>query len=270
MKKPTPHNDTPERLHNMQMAFAGHLRNPDEVPPPPDVEDRRMEIYRGLFFRNIRSFISGSYPVLRSLYEAEDWDRLVRDFYTEHRCQTPMFPELAREFLRYLQEGRQERDGDYPFMLELAHYERVEQALRIEVTEIDSVEADRHGNLLEDSPVLSPLAWPLSYRYPVQLICDEYIPDEPPEEPTHLLVYRRRDDRVRFMKINAVSRLLLDQMQSSPESSSHPSGREMLRTVARAIGRPDPDDLTSVGEQLLTQWLEKDIVLGTRAVQETS
>lgn len=264
MKKPTPHDDTPERLHSMQMAFAGHLRNPEAVPPPSDVEDRRMEIYRGLFFRNIRSFIAGSYPVLRSLYEDDAWDQLIRDFYYDHRCQTPMFPELSREFLRYLQESRTQREDDYLFMIELAHYEWVEHALKIEVTEIDSVEADPTGNLLDHSPVLSPLAWPLSYNFPVQRICKDYIPTEPPEEPTHLLVYRRRNDRVRFMKINAVSRLLLDQLQANPGSSSRPSGRDMLRAVASAIGRQDPDDLNAVGEQLMAGWMDKDIILGTR------
>lgn len=264
MKKPSPHDDTPERLHTMQMAFAGHLRNPEAVPAPTDVEDRRMEVYRGLFFRNIRSFIAGSYPVLRSLYDDDDWDQLIRDFYNEHRCQTPMFPELSREFLRYLQESRQQHEDEYSFMLELAHYEWVEHALKIEVTEIDSVEADPEGNLLDESPVLSPLAWPLSYNYPVQLICKDFIPTETPEEPTHLLVYRRRDDRVRFMKINAVSRLLLDQLLASPGSSEHPSGRSMLRTVAKAIGRQDPNDLNAVGEQLMASWMEKDIILGTR------
>lgn len=270
MKKPTPHNDTPERLHAMQMAFAGHLRDPDKVPAPGDIEDRRMEIYRGLFFRNIRSFMSGAYPVLKSLYSAEDWDRLIREFYSEHRCQTPMFPELSREFLRYIQEVRGEREGDFPFMLELAHYEWVERGLRLEVTEIDSIQANPAGDLLEDAPILSPLAWPLSYQYPVQQICETFTPGEPPEEPTHLLVYRRRDDRVKFMKINAMSRLLLDEIKSNQDSDAMVSGREILRKLARSIGRTDPDDLVSVGEQLLAGWQDKDIILGTQALKGTS
>lgn len=254
----------------MQMAFAGHLRNPGEVPPPDGIEDRRMEIYRGLFFRNIRSFMSGAYPVLKSLFDDADWDQLIREFFIEHRCQTPMFPELSREFLRYLQETRGEREGDYPFMLELAHYEWVERGVRIEVTEIDSVPADPNGDLLNESPVLSPLAWPLSYQYPVHKICTRYIPTEPPAEPTHLLVYRRRDDKVKFMQINAVSRMLLDLMQSNQESGSGTSGRDMLRSIAKTIGRPDPDELAEVGKHLLTQWRDKDIVLGTQAIKESS
>ncbi|HKX55116.1 MAG TPA: putative DNA-binding domain-containing protein, partial [Xanthomonadales bacterium] len=35
------------------MAFAAHIRNPAVAPAPADVEDRRMQIYRDLFFNNI-------------------------------------------------------------------------------------------------------------------------------------------------------------------------------------------------------------------------
>lgn len=261
MSKPAPHDDTPERLLALQKAFAGHIRNPGEVARPADVEERRMKIYRELFFKNIRNFISASYPVLKSLYSDEDWERLVREFYVEHRCHTPLFPELPREFLRYLQEQREGRQDDPPFMLELAHYEWVELGLKIEATDLDEIEADPEGDLLEDSPVLSPLAWPLSYRYPVQLICEDFQPAEPPAEATHLLVYRRRDDEVRFMQINAVSRLLLDQLQSNPGAS----GRAMLAAVAHTIGRPG-ESLDAAGYDLLAGWLAKDIVLGTRPV----
>lgn len=264
MSKAPPHDDTPERLLAIQESFAGHIRNPDEVSAPGDVEDRRMKIYRDLFFKNILNFMSGGYPVLKSLYSDEDWTQLVRDFFIEHRCRTPLFPELTREFLRYLQEGRQDREGDPPFLLELAHYEWVELGLKIEATELDKVEANPEGDLLEESPVLSPLAWPLSYRFPVHEICKEFQPTEPPPRETHLLVYRRRDDEVRFMQINAVSRLLLEQMQTSPEAS----GREMLRAVAAAIGRPDPDELAVAGKALLEGWRDKDIVLGTRPAND--
>ena len=258
------HDDTPERLRDLQMAFAGHLRDPDAIAAPDDVEDRRMAIYRRLFYRNILSLVSSAYPVLKSLYSKEGWERLAREFFIEHRPRSPLFPEVPREFLRYIQEKRQTREGDPPFIVELAHYQWVSVALNVEATDLETIEADPRGDLLDESPVLSPLAWPLSYNYPVHRICKEFQPAEPPEEPTHLLVYRRRDDKVRFMQINAVSRLLLEQMQASPEVS----GREMLRAVATAIGRPDPDELAGAGQSLLEGWRDKDIVLGTRPAKD--
>ena len=40
----------------IQYEFTAHLRDPDHAKAPTDIEDRRMEIYRGLFYRNIQNF----------------------------------------------------------------------------------------------------------------------------------------------------------------------------------------------------------------------
>lgn len=261
-----------ERLREQQMAFAGHLRNPELVPPPGDVEDRRMAIYRRLFFNNMRALVSSAYPVVKSLYSEEAWTQLVRDFFTEHRSQSPLFPELPREFLRYLQEQRgasgTRGEEDPPFLQELAHYQWVSVALNIEAVELDEIPADRDGDLLDGIPLASPLAWPVSYSYPVEKIGKDFQPSEPPPEPTHLLVYRRRDDKVKYMRINAVSRLLLEHMQENQQAESPVSGRELLRTMAGAIGRDDPDALLDVGMQLMEDWRSRDIVLGAMHTHE--
>ena len=102
----------PENLRSLQTTFAAHIRDPENHVAPADVEDRRMNIYRQLFFNNINKFLASNFPVLRNLYDNEAWQQLVRDFYIEHRCQTPLFPEMPKEFLRYLQDQRKDRPGD--------------------------------------------------------------------------------------------------------------------------------------------------------------
>ena len=152
----------PEALARLQASFAAHIRDPQSRAAPDGIEDRRMGIYRNLFFNNIKSFMSSNFPVLKTLFSDAAWTRLCRDFYREYRCHTPLFPELPREFLRYLQDHRQAREDDPPFMLELAHYEWVELALSLDEAELDDSEADAHGDLLNGIPVLSTLALPLS------------------------------------------------------------------------------------------------------------
>lgn len=250
----------PEKLQELQTAFAGHIRDPEGQPPPAGIEDRRMNIYRELFFNNIRSLLASNFPVLRTLYDDEPWNRLVRDFYAGHRCRTPLFPEVAKEFLRYLQDTRKDRSGDPGFLHELAHYEWVELALALDERELDEVEADPGGDLKQGCPVVSPLAWPLSYRYPVHRIRPDYQPSEPPESPTHLLVYRNREDEVRFMELNDVSRLLLELMLENRTAS----GLDLLTQVARTIRHPDPARVVSAGSELMADLRSKDILLGTR------
>ncbi len=260
MNQKPPKSIAPERLRRTQEEFAAHLRNPDRNAPPAGIEARRLEIYRGLFFRNIRSFLSNNFPVLRKLHTDQAWDSMVRDFYDRHRSTTPLFPEIPREFLKYLQEERQSEQADLPFMLELAHYEWVELALSLDEREIGDVPVDPDGDLLEGTPVLSPVAWPLSYRFPVHRISPDYQPPEAPAEATHLLVYRNRQDQVKFMQLNAVSTLLIQALKDSSESS----GLDMLKRIARTLDHPSPEVVIAGGRQLLEDLKVRDVILGTR------
>lgn len=248
-----------ESLQRLQMSFAAHIRNPNAVPAPSDIEDRRMQIYRELFFNNISKYLASNFPVLRKIYSDADWRQLARDFYTEHRAHTPLFPELPKEFLRYVQEQRVDRAGDPPFLLELAHYEWIELALTLDAHELDELEVDTQGDLLQGIPVLSPLAWPLAYTYPVHRISPEFQPETVPAEATRLLAYRNRQDQVKFMEINPVTWLLLEKLQPGDLS-----GREILLSVAQDIGHKDSQSVLEHGKQLLHDLWIREVVLGTR------
>lgn len=251
--------DMPEFMRK-QYEFAANIRDPKNNPAPPEVEDRRMEIYRGLFFRNVESFIAKGFPVLRKLYSDADWEQLVRSFFARHRSESPHFIEISREFLQYLENEHQARPCDPPFLLELAHYEWVELALSVstETAELNGI--DPNADLLQGPPALSPLAWPLSYRWPVQIIGPDHRPDAPPEQPTYLVVYRDRSDKIRFVSINAVTARLLELLQQRPELS----GLESLQRIAQEMKHPNPDVVINGGRQTLEQLKSQGIILGVR------
>ncbi|MCP4827546.1 MAG: DUF2063 domain-containing protein, partial [Proteobacteria bacterium] len=46
------------------MIMARYLRDPQNNPPPEDVEQRRLKIYEDLIYNNIEGFISSGFPVL--------------------------------------------------------------------------------------------------------------------------------------------------------------------------------------------------------------
>jgi len=250
----------PEALARLQTEFAAHIRDPVNVKPPDGIEDRRMGIYRDLFFNNIRNFLSSNFPVLSSLYSAEDWTRLCRDFFTEFRCHTPLFPEIPREFLKYLQDTRTKRETDPPFMLELAHYEWVELALSLDESDTDTLLVDPQGDLLRAIPVLSPVAWPLVYQYPVHHIRKDFQPRAAPDNPTYLLVWRKADFQIKFMQLNQITLLLLQKMKEEKEKT----GQKLLNEVAQTINHPHPDKLIAHGETLMNDLREKQVILGSR------
>ncbi|MGH8519271.1 MAG: HvfC family RiPP maturation protein, partial [Panacagrimonas sp.] len=240
--------DTTQRAHlprfqQVQYQFAAHLRDPERQPAPGGLEDRRLKIYRELFYNNVEGFIANAYPVLRTLMSDEPWHALVRDFYARHQSREPEFHRLAEEFLKFLQDERGAVEGDLPFMAELAHYEWVELALGLSTAELTPELANPNGDLMEGRPAISPLAWTLSYDYPVHRIRPEHQPNEPGPAPTYLVVYRTRQDEVKFMEINAVSARLLQLIEESPGAT----GRELLLQIATELQHPDPQQIVEAG-----------------------
>lgn len=253
--------EAPPRLRAQQVAFAAHLRDPAQ-PSPPGIEDRRMAVYRELFYNSLEGILANNFPVLRALRDDAAWHALVRDFYREHRCHTPLFPELGREFLRYLeQRATQQRADDPPFLLELAHYEWVELALMLDDADPTTLDVDPDGDLLGGVPVLSPLAWPLAYRFPVQQIRADFQPAEPPTQPTFLLVVRDAEGEVRFKAIDAAGFHLL---QAIAGNEAGHSGEVLLRGLAAQAGIGDSDAFIANGGRLLQQLRERAVILGTQ------
>ena len=257
---------TAANLRTRQYEFAAHLRDPDNNPAPADVEDRRMEIYRDLFFNNISSFLANSYPVLSAQLGEERWRLLMRDFFRDHHSASPLFPQVSREFLNYLADERgsgtrTDPEPDPPFMYELAHYEWVETALKLGPDHPAPEGLKIDGDLLEERPVLSGSAWAMTYSWPVAEFGAEESPGAPAEQPQHYLVYRNVDGHVRSIRLNAVSARLFQLLEESPELT----GQRALETIAAELGHTDTGKVVAGGQQILEKWRELGIVTGTVA-----
>jgi len=243
-----------------QYEFAAHIRDPAVNPAPTDVEDRRMKIYRELFYNNVESFIANGFPVLRALTGDTEWHAMVRDFFSRHSCHSPLFLDISREFLGYLEEERGERADDPPFLRELAHYEWVELALATAETDPAAIAADPQGDLLQGRPVLSPLAWMCSYRFPVHRIGPQFQPHDAGEQPSHLLVYRNSEDDVIFIELNPVSARLFSLLENDPQCT----GLQALEQICGELAHPAPETVIAGGLQILEQWRQRGIVQGVQ------
>ncbi|NZA26018.1 putative DNA-binding domain-containing protein [Luteimonas sp. SJ-92] len=253
-----------ETLRAQQFALARHLRDPGRHPPPPDIEDRRLAVYRDLFHNNIRSLLSGNFPVIRRTLGEDDWRALVREFFARHRSRTPLFTEIGREFVRFLEGRAEQAVGDPPWLPELAHYEWVELGLQIAADELpphDPVAADdAPAALLDGIPVVSPLAWALAYRWPVHRIGPQFRPLQPPEAPTLMLVRRDAAGEVRF---SALSPLVYRLLEILGGNEAH-SGSECLGQLAAEAGAPDAEPFLSEGAAMLERLHDEGTLLGVR------
>ena len=251
--------DLPE-FQRKQYEFAAHIRDPGKNAPPPGIEDRRMAIYRDLFFNNLQNLLGSTFPVLKKLSGKERWRELIREFMAHHQAQTPYFLEIPKEFLAFLEQEHTPQADDFPFLLELAHYEWVELALSVSADSNDMTGIDPDGDLLDGVPVISVLAWPLAYQFPVHRISEDFQPQEPGEQPTFLAIYRDSDDEISFMELNTVTAGLLDRISNNSEQKT---GRELLLGLAEETNF-EGDVLVEHGAEALAELRAADILLGTR------
>src|SRR3546814_199807 len=73
-----------DSLHAQLDALAGWIREPATHAPPPGIEQRRLDVYRELFFNNVAGLLGGNFPVLRRIHGDERWQALVQAFYPHH------------------------------------------------------------------------------------------------------------------------------------------------------------------------------------------
>ncbi|TWD50402.1 DUF2063 domain-containing protein [Pseudomonas sp. SJZ131] len=239
-------------LHQQQNALTRYLRDPENCAAPVEMDAARVQVYRDLVFNNLSLLLSGTFPVLVKILREEDWRVLLRAFLRDHRAQTPKFGEIAREFVGFIAGGL---PGDWPvFMAELAHYEWVEMVLQQAADQ--PLPASDAESMLERPLRVSPLAWPLAYAWPVQLLGPNYQPDAAPDQPTLLLVRRAEDWSVKFAELSPLAWRLLQRIGEFPALD----GRAHLQGLAQEAGAAGSSEFMENGWALLQQMHAQRVV----------
>ncbi len=237
-----------------QYQFAGHIRDPENNPAPDNIEARRMTIYRELFYNNIEGFIANGFPVLREITADKDWHNMIRDFMVKHRCKTPLFHEISREFMAYLDNERDFKN-DPIFIKELVHYEWVELALSVLDADVKPILVNDEQDVLALQLKTSPLAWSLAYQFPVHQIGPDFQPHEPSETPVYLLVYRAQDDEITFLELNPVSMRLIELLNEGL------TGQNAAEQIVDELQHPNADIVIDGARVLINDWLQRQVLI---------
>jgi hypothetical protein len=212
-----------------------------------------MNIYRDLFFNNIKGFLSNGFPVLEGMYSSSEWERLARKFFSQHKAQSPYFVDISKEFVEYLSNEYELTDIDPPFMLELAHYEWLE--LSISVQKESRIQRYWKEGMAVNKVMLSELATLVSYQFPVHLIGPDYKPAEPAAEPVYLVVYRNTSNEVSFSLLNAATAQMLSFL-----SEHHLSVEEIAEKMHQAMPHVDSNAILNGAKKTIQALLEQQIL----------
>lgn len=237
-------------LRQQQLAFANAIRHPQKKLSVEGVATDRMAVYRELFFNNFKETLSSAFPVLHKVLPVEQWTDLCARFFADHPCRSPYLAYLPREFLRYL---HHHPVTDPPWLYELAQWEWTELDLFL----APDVTLVKDGNdVLNHVPVLSPLTRRHHFNYAVHNIGVDNLPVAPAEHSVHLLAWRKPDDAIGFMQLNALSASLLELIGCN----RHETGQALLLQVAHRYSEFDPAVIFQGGADALQSFHNNHIV----------
>lgn len=237
-----------------QSEFTRHVRNPKLTARPAGVSARRMAVYNEIVFNNFQGLVESCFPVTREVLGVRRWMRLLREFFIQHQCATPIFRQIPEEFLRWLEA---EPPADYPpFLYHLAHYEWIELSLAVSDA-VTPDHVDPLGDLLASIPVLAPAIALLSYPYEVQRIGKRYKPAQADNQPTQIVAFRRADDTVKFIVLNPVSARLLALLVGGELT-----GLQALNQIAEELQHPKPEVVISSGLDILENLRLEQAIIG--------
>ena len=202
----------------VQRQFASYIRDPDSITVPAGVEQRRMDIYKRLFFNNIASFCTRSFKSFRQFVDDTEWHALIRDFMREHACTSPYFKDIPLAFVDFLASCDQLREK-YPFILEMCHLDAVKMQLRLAPdppVSLDLAVTDQSAVFL-----LSTTVRLLSYEWPVHTLTPSSWNDGiEVAQPNWLIVFRDRSDHVDILVTNVHTFRMLEVMNEPIALSS--------------------------------------------------
>jgi len=240
-------------LRETQHAFIQHIKNPQANPLVGGIEDRRLKIYRELFFKNILSFLSSGFPVLESLYSEQQWKELARTFFIKHECRSPYFIDISKEFIEFLSNEYELTEFDPIFMRELAHYEWLELDVSVRKSSQRTKKWDGFSPITQVQ--MSELATLVSYQYPVHQISAEFSPSQI-TEIVYVVVYRDTTDEVNFTLINAVSAHLLNSIMKQGRATVD----SLTKIMIEAMPQLDVHQITGSLQQVIKQLLLQEIL----------
>jgi uncharacterized protein len=256
MHRSAPPLDLPS-FQRYQAQFTAHIRDPKGHPRPAGTSQRRMRVYNELLFNNVQGFLLACFPITRKILGARRWTKLAREFFAVHKCASPLFRQIPEEFVVFLQS----RPVQEPvFLAHFAHYEWTELAVDTfpEEPQWDRIQAGT--DLMQGYPVLTPSLRLLEYPFQVHRIGPKFQPKAADLEPTRIIVFRDRADKVRFVVVNAVTARLLALILENEVT-----GEQACARIARELDHPNPAAVSAGGRGILERLEGQGAILGTKA-----
>ncbi len=200
-----------EDTHAQQSKLAEYCKTGIK-PELIGIIDENLHHYRRLVFNIGIDTIETAYPITYRFLPDEIWDKLVYDFYAEHKCKTPQVWRMPLEFYEYCVEKDLQSKLNIPFLNDLLYFEWLEMEMHT-MEDIQYPSYTSEGNWLDNVLVLNPEHKLVKFNYPVHVLAATEL--EGKAGDYFLLMYREKESgRIQCMDLSILYAYILEQVQN--------------------------------------------------------
>lgn len=199
--------------HEQQSLLAEYCRNGVVPENLIDINKDNLHTYRRLCYNIADDVIETAYPITYSFLPAEPWNKLVHDFYAEHKCQTPQVWRMPLEFYDYCLEKDIAGKLGLPYLNDLLYFEWLELDVHT-MEDIEYPTAKEKGDWLNEPIAFNPEHKLVKLTYPVHTTA----PTDKLEEKKgdyFLLIYREKESgKVQFIDLSMFYTFILENLKN--------------------------------------------------------
>lgn len=251
-----------------QRHFVDYLRDPGNNDHLIDILPKQIGIYARLLHNKFEESLHTCFPVCRELLGSELWQRLVKLFIQEHRCESPLYREIPDEFIGYLLNEKPSMVLP-DFLKELAHFEWMELVLETAQGKLFDANLEP-ADLFAAVPVINPVLYVLTYRYPVHKMMpqseswprwqnwQQTMPVDG-NDPVYLFGIRDEQYRAQFIETNPATMRLVELLQEGFRT-----GEQAASQLALELRSKDHGQFLEYCHETLDRLRQQDIIIGTQ------
>lgn len=237
-----------------QARLADYCRTGLE-PDLIDIKKDNLYQYRRLVFNIASDTLETAYPITYSFLPSEVWEKLVYNYFAEHKCQTTQVWRMPLEFYDYCKEKNIQEELKIPFLNDLLYFEWLELDVHT-MKDIAYPKTKEIGSWLTDVIALNPEHKLIQLNYPVHTTA----PTEGLEEKKDnyfLLIYREKETgNVQFIDLSMLYVFIIENITNGLQLST------ILQEANTLLQINDIELLTKHALTFLEDLKQREFVLG--------
>lgn len=229
-------------------ALTGHLRRPENVAPPVDIQHEGLAVYRRLIRNNLHNFLDRCFTHARRLLDDAAWEAAKEDFVANGQAHSPLFSDIPAQFLAH----HRERHSLDIRILEIMDSEVRELHAEIALDDgLPRLGAEQLAAL--DDKTFDATRLRLAAGASLAAYSHRVHEENAPPRPCLSLIWRDSEDRVQHAEPSPADFQLLQQIGSEAASLD-----ALIAALADYL--PDIDGKRPQLRQALRHWLALDVL----------